>query len=114
MSETANLFRSLSTASMNAAEIAVYHLKLERDALTRRQTKYHWALRHILSFFEPGPEQDRRLQRLNETYPLGYCRPELVKINAAIERATIDLHRQRAANLKQGEHFNTRRTNLGR
>jgi hypothetical protein len=35
-------------------------------------------------------------------------------VNAAIMKATADLHRQKAADLQTGEHFDTRRTNLGR
>ncbi len=51
---------------------------------------------------------------LHKKYPGGYCKTELAACNASIMKATADLHRFRANNLKPGEHLDTRRTNLGR
>jgi hypothetical protein len=79
----------------------------------RSSKKYHFERLHIQRFIEPGPEQDQALQKLNETYPLGYSRKELDAVNRAIAKAIVELHRFQASNLKQGEHFDSRRINAG-
>jgi hypothetical protein len=106
----ANLFRSLDYHEMSEPEAVVYRLKLDREALLRSAKKYHWKLLHIKQFIEPGPAQDHRLLKLNETHPLGYCRPELVKINAEIAKAIVDMNNYQANMLKDGQHFNTRKS----
>jgi hypothetical protein len=113
MNEAVNLFRSLECSEMSEPEAVVYRLKIERDALMRSSKKYHFERLHIQRFIEPGPEQDQALQKLNETYPLGYSRKELDAVNRAIAKAIVELHRFQASNLKQGEHFDSRRINAG-
>jgi hypothetical protein len=110
-----SFFSDLATVNMNATEIAVYNLKLEREALLRASKNYHRDRLHIQRFIEPGPAQDQALQKLNETYPLGYARKELDVVNRAIAKAIVDLNNHQANNLKDGQHFNTRKSarNLG-
>ena len=110
----AGFFSNLTEMNMSAPEVIVYRLRIEREALVRSSKNYHRKRLHIQSFIEPGSAQDQALIKLNADFPMGYCRSELVAINAAISEASIALHRQRAANLQPGEHFDTRRTNLGR
>ena len=105
-----SFFHDLTTKNMSEPERVVYLLKLDREALLRSAKKFHWKLLHIKSFVEPGPAQDHRLLRLNEIHPLGYCRPELVKINAEIAKAIVDLNNYLASNLEPtGQHLNTRK-----
>jgi hypothetical protein len=105
-----SFFSDLATVNMNATEIAVYNLKLEREALLRASKNYHRDRLHIQRFIEPGPAQDQALQKLNETYPLGYARKELDVVNRAIAKAIVDLNNHQANNLKDGQHFNTRKS----
>jgi hypothetical protein len=37
-----------------------------------------------------------------------------MSVNAAIMKATAEWHRSKASDLKPGEHFDRRRTNLGK
>jgi hypothetical protein len=104
-----SFFSNLATANMNTAEITVYNLKLEREALLRSSKNYHRDRLHIQRFIEPGAEQDRALQKLNKTYPLGYSRKELDAVNRAIAKAVIDLNNYLADNLNDGQHLNTRK-----
>jgi hypothetical protein len=108
---TANLFRSLDPVNqMSEPERVVYRLKIEREALLRQAKKYHWKLLHIKQFIEPGPAQDHRLLKLNENFPKGYARKELVAINAEIAKAIVDMNNYQANILKDGQHFNTRKS----
>jgi hypothetical protein len=106
---TVNLFQSLDYHEMSEPEAAVYKLRIEREALLRQAKRYHWARLHIQQFIEPGPAQDHRLLKLNENFPKGYARKELVAVNAEIAKAIVDLNNHQANNLKDGQHFNTRK-----
>jgi hypothetical protein len=105
-----SFFHDLTTKNMSEPERVVYLLKLDREALLRSAKKFHWKLLHIKSFVEPGPAQDQALQKLNEKYPLGYSRKELDAVNCAIAKAIVDLNNYQANNLKDGQHFNTRKS----
>lgn len=102
-------FRNMATKDMSAAEVTVYQLRLERAALLRRSTDYHWGRLELAQSALYGSDLDKALEKLNAEYPLGYCRQQLIAVNAAIKEATDALNRFRARNLKPGEHLNTRR-----
>jgi hypothetical protein len=112
--ETANLFfRNLGCSHMSSHEVEIYTLKLQREALVRDANAYHRARLDIQSAIKPGPALDAALQTLHRKYPMGYCRTELLAVNAAILKATVALQHFKASNLKDGEHFSTRRINTG-
>ena len=79
-------FSKLATLGMSEPEIALHELQIERKALVRRATE-HCNLRR-----------------------------ELDAVNAAFQKAVADVHRHRAANLKDGEklYLNVYKTNTGR
>src|SRR5690242_5580154 len=97
--KAANLFRSLECSEMSEPEAVVYRLKIEREALLRVSKNYHRDRLQIQRFIEPGPAQDQALQKLNETYPLGYARKELDAVNRAIAKAIHQLNCYQADNL---------------
>ncbi len=116
---TDTFFRDLTRNNMCAAEVVVYDLKIEREALVRDAGKYHRERLDIQSRIEPGAAQDKVLQRLHRKYPLGYARKELDAVNAAIAKAIVEVHHHKTSNLKPtppptrfntGEHFNTRKS----
>src|ERR1700722_8531453 len=99
---------------MNEYERVVHRLRINRDSLLRRVAEYHRARLHLQCAIKPGAALDSALATLNRRYPDDYCAAELVAINAKIEKATAEVHRSKARSLREGEHLDTRRTNLGR
>jgi hypothetical protein len=87
-----SFFASIAQSRMSEPEAALYRLKIDREALVRRGNEYHHARLHIQCTIKPGAAQDKALAKLNAIYPMGYCKTELVTINAAIAKATIELH----------------------
>jgi hypothetical protein len=104
-----SFFARIARQGMSPAERIVYDLRLEREALVRDSTDYHKAQLDLQSRIKPGAAQDAALEKLNTEFPLGYRRKELMACNAAIMKATTDLNRCLAGNLKPGEYFGTKR-----
>jgi hypothetical protein len=98
---------------MTPAERLVYDLKIQREALVRLAQDYHRARYYIQSNVKPGAAQDKAVAKLNADFPSGYCRTELMAINAGIAKAVTELQRCWLDNRKPGEHFSTRRINSG-
>jgi hypothetical protein len=123
---------------MNAAEVVVYDLKIERAALVRKANAYARGLRSIEQYHDDcrarlearhghdlhgrryrdkvnkqAAAYERAVVDLNERYALGNCAAELAACDASIMKATAALHRFGVDNLKPDERFSTFEINTG-